>query len=192
MKAYDISGPIIVVAGLIGLSAGLVLNQGLLDIDSIVLDQSQSGQDSANRIGEVGSAHDHASFHVMINGTEKDFTDRKFQLNSRYVHLENNRSDIVHKHANGITWSMFFQTINLSTSIENDRLCLEIYGNRSCGTGSLVLNGDFNPSLDQEISQGDSLLIVLDTKEWRDISKEYMNEQLPENYRPKIHRGRSV
>jgi len=71
-------------------------------------------------------------------------------------------------------------------------LCLEIYGNRSCGTGSLVLNGDFNPSLDQEISQGDSLLIVLDTKEWRDISKEYMNEQLPENYRPKIHRGRSV
>jgi len=153
MKAYDISGPIIVVAGLIGLSAGLVLNQGLLDIDSIVLDQSQSGQDSANRIGEVGSAHDHASFHVMINGTEKDFTDRKFQLNSRYVHLENNRSDIVHKHANGITWSMFFQTINLSTSIENDRLCLEIYGNRSCGTGSLVLNGDFNPSLDQEISQ---------------------------------------
>jgi len=42
MKAYDISGPIIVVAGLIGLSAGLVLNQGLLDIDSIVLDQSRA------------------------------------------------------------------------------------------------------------------------------------------------------
>jgi len=53
MKAYDISGPIIVVAGLIGLSAGLVLNQGLLDIDSIVLDQSQSGQDSANRIEKL-------------------------------------------------------------------------------------------------------------------------------------------
>lgn len=189
MEAYEIAVPVILVSALIGLSTGVFFNPEVVDIELPEVEASES--DNRGRIGRLGSAHDHALFHVVINGSEKDFTDRKFQFNSRHVHLENNKSEIVHKHATGITWSMFFQTINLSTSTENDELCLEIYGNRSCGNGSVVLNGEFNASLDQEISQGDNLLIILDTKEWRDGSEEYMDKQLPEDYRPQP-RGRSI
>lgn len=190
MEAYEIAVPIILVAALTGLSAGIFFNPELVDLD--LPEVGSSGEKSGDQIGQLGSAHDHASFHVVVNGSEKDFTDRKFQLNSRYVHLENNKSDIVHKHANGVTWNMFFQTVNLSTSTKKDEFCLEIYNKSSCGDGSVVLNGQINASMDQEISQGDNLLIILDTKEWRDISEEYMKKQLPEDYRPQNRRGRNI
>jgi len=189
MKAYEVAVPVILVAALTGLSAGVFFNQGFGDIELPEIESSE--EKNGDQIGQLGSAHDHASFHVVVNGSEKDFTDRKFQFNSRHVHLENNRSDIVHKHATGVTWEMFFQNINLSTSTQENELCLEIYGNRSCGNGTVVLNSESNPSLDQEISQGDNMLIILDTKEWRNISEEYMKKQLPEDYRP-WSRGRSI
>ncbi len=192
MESYKVALPIIIVAALIGLSAGIFFNQGFQGIELPEIENSEENKDSGDQIGQLGSAHDHALFHVVVNGSEKDFTDRMFQFNSRYVHLENNKSDIVHKHATGITWGMFFQTINLSTSTEDNELCLEIQGNRSCGNGSVVLNGELNASLDQEISQGDNLLIILDTKEWRDSSESYMDKQLPEDYRPQNRRGRSI
>lgn len=187
MKPYQIALPVVFVATLIGLSAGILLNPGFgIDLPVSTEEPSLDGQ-----IGSLNSAHEHALFHVVVNGTEKDFTDQKFQLNSRYVHLENNRSDIVHKHAKGITWEMFFQTINLSTPTENGELCLDIYNSTNCGNGTVVLNGKVNASLNQEISQDDNLLIILDTKEWRSVSEEYMKTQLPEDYRPQP-RGRSV
>lgn len=190
MEAYQIAAPIILVAALTGFSAGITFNPDLGDTEILSAEEPEENN-SDDRIGSVGSAHDHALFHVVVNGSERDFTDKKFQLNSRYVHLENNKSDIVHKHATGVTWGMFFQTINLSTSTENKSLCLDIQGNRSCGSGSVVLNGDFNPSLDQEISQGDNFLVILDTEEQRELSEEYMRKQLPEYYRPQS-RGRSI
>lgn len=198
MESYKIAFPIISVAVLVGLSAGLFANQEVIengfDISSSIsalYDYNLGGQEE-NGIGALGSAHEHAMFHVVINDSEKNFTDRKFQLNSRYVHLENNKSNIVHKHAKGITWEMFFQTINMSTSVEEGKQCLKIYSERNCGNGSVVLNGDFNASLDQEISQGDNLMVILDTKEWRDTVEEYMREHLPEKYRIYERKGRSV
>jgi hypothetical protein len=197
MEAYKIAVPVTFIAVLIGLSAGLWFNHEItgedLDISfPSVSGNSDSEMDQMAEIGPLNSAHEHASFYVVVNGSEKDFTDEKFQFNSRYVHLENNKSNIVHKHAEGLTWEMFFQTINLSASTEDEELCLEIYGNSSCGNGSVVLNGELNASMDQEISQGDSLLIILDTKNWRDISEEYMRKQLPEDYQPQDRRGRSI
>lgn len=189
MKPYQIAAPIIVISALIGFSAGMFSNQGLGDIELPEIESDE--ENNEDMIGQLGSAHEHAFFHVMVNGSEKDFTDQKFQLNSRYVHLENNRSNIVHKHATGITWGMFFQTINLSTTTENEEMCLEVYDKSNCGNGSVVLNGEINASLDQEISQGDNMLIILDTKEWRDISEKYMEKQLPRDYRPRS-RGRSI
>ena len=195
MEAYKTALPVITISLIIGLSAGLFLNMSDLDlkIQSFVdeIENADKSQ-SESEIGQVGSAHEHASFHVVINGSEKDFTGQKFQLNSRHVHLENNNSDIVHKHATGITWEMFFQTMNLSTSVEKGDLCLEIYENKSCGNGSVVLNNEFNASLNQEISQGDILLIILNTEGWRDVSEEYMQKQIPEEYQTRNRRGTRI
>jgi hypothetical protein len=190
MEAYEIAFPIILVAAFTGLSAGVFFNSEVIEIKLPEL--KASDENSQDEIGGLGSDHDHAKFHVLVNGSEKEFTDREFQFNSRYVHLENNKSDIVHKHATGITWNMFFQTINLSTTTDSDKFCLKIYSDSRCGNGSVILNGEIDASLDQEISQGDNLLIILDTEDWRDISEEYMSKQLPDDYRPKNQRGRSV
>lgn len=192
MKPYKIAVPIVLLSVITGFSAGIWYNSDS-SLPSLKKSQKADSIDNKNEtIGRPGSAHEHALFHVVVNSSEKDFTSEKFQLNSRYVHLEGNKSDIVHKHAKGITWKMFLQTVNISTSTNNSQQCIKIYGNKTCGNGSLVLNGDFNASLDQEISQGDNLLIIIDTEEWRSISKKYMQRQLPEAFRPEKRRGRSI
>lgn len=195
MRSYQIAIPVIILAALVGLLAGLWMNPGSIGIGSFEVPELEDREDQPpeNRtIGRLGSTHDHALFHVVVNGSEKDFTAGKFQFNSRYVHLENNKSDILHKHATGVTWKIFLDTLNISTSTGGNQTCIEIYGNRSCGTGSVVLNGEFNASLDQEISQGDNLLIILDTEDWRNVSKRYMEKRLPEDYRPQSRDGRSL
>lgn len=192
MKRYQIAAPVLILAILTGLSGALLLDQDLQELYNSEFLVTEQDNENTSEVGQPGSAHGHAYFHVMVNGSERNFTQERFQLNSRYVHLENNRSDIVHKHATGVTWKMFFQTINLSTSRENGELCLNIYEETRCGKGSVILNGEFNASLNQEISQDDNLLIILDTEEWRNVADEYMNKELPEEYRPRSWRGRSI
>ena len=192
MKTYQIAVPILLIAIFVGLSGSFVFSQGLDSFYDFDLPVSEQSSDNSTEVGQPGSAHGHAYFHVVINGSERDFTQQRFQLNSRYVHLENNKSDIVHKHATGVTWRMFFQTIDLSTSRNNREFCLNIYEQSRCGNGTVVLNGEINASIDTEISQDDNLLIILDTDNWRDIADEYMNNELPEQYRPRNTRGRSI
>lgn len=192
MKTYQIAAPVLILAVLTGLYGGLFLNQDLQELSNSDFLNSEEDTGDTSEVGEPGSAHGHAYFHVIVNGSERNFTQERFQLNSRYVHLENNKSDIVHKHATGVTWKMFFQTINVSKSSNNGEFCLDIYEETRCGNGSVILNGEVNASIDQEISQNDNLLIILDTEEWRQVTKEYMNKELPEKYRPRSWRGRSI
>lgn len=192
--AYKVAVPVLALAIIAGLGVATFSNS---KIDSIQLpdsdifneDRQQSEED---KLGALGSTHDHALFHIVVNGTEKDLTDRKFQFNNRFVHLENNNSRIVHKHAEGVTWQMFLDTVNIDAYRNGSQQCIEIYSNRSCGNGSVVLNGDFNASLDKEISQGDNLLIIINTEEWNALTGIYMDQKLPKDYRPNKLRGRSV
>lgn len=140
-----------------------------------------------------GTAHEHALFHIVVNGTERDFTADRFQLQSDYVHLENNKSDIVHKHAEGVKWKDFFQTIN--TTVERKQkgeLCVSIYGEKKCGTGKVVLNGESGANLTAEIHQNDNFLIVLNTDNLSQLVEDYMNQGLSELYKPSERRGKRI
>lgn len=162
---------------------------GLGLIGSVVTSEpADAGQQS------VQQTHEHALFHVVINGSEKDFTDPRFQLNSRTVHLENNNSDIVHKHVTGVTWSGFLRTINTSywESNSTGNFCLQIYERIDCGDGGLYLNGDKVENLDEEIFQGDSLLIILNTSNRTEVIDKYSKQQLPPEYKPSSVRGNRV
>ncbi len=129
-----------------------------------------------------GSAHEHALFYVVVNGTELDFSGEKFQLNSRYVHLENGRSHIVHKHAEGVTWKMFLETINTSIRETNEsRYCINIYNQSHCGSGEIYVGGgDLNSTIDQD----EKLILVLGENASEVIS-EYRGRKLPRDYRPR-------
>ncbi len=136
--------------------------------------------------------HKHALFHVVVNGSELSFTNKKFQLNSEYAHLENNESSIVHTHAKGVTWKNFLNTINTSIRKSNaSEICLDIYEKTWCGTGKAVLNGE-ETNLSAEIGQGDNFLVILNTENSAQITEEYMREQLPRQYKPEEKTGRRI
>ncbi|MFQ5763201.1 MAG: protein-disulfide isomerase, partial [Candidatus Bathyarchaeia archaeon] len=64
-------------------------------------------------LGTVGSTHEHASFKVYVNGELIDFSQGKYQLKSRYVHVEGNVGDILHVHATGVKLGFFFETLGM-------------------------------------------------------------------------------
>lgn len=71
----------------------------------------QAGGMSSNRFGELGSAHWHADFKVVLNGTRVNFGKDKYMVQSRYVHFEGGDGTTIHKHATGVTLAYFFKTI---------------------------------------------------------------------------------
>jgi hypothetical protein len=135
-----------------------------------------------NQSFELGSAHQHAQFFVNLNGSEYNFSKKKFQLQSYYVHMENYRPYIVHKHSENVTWSYFVRTMDIALNHSKERTCISIMDNRTCGDGSIELNGEEVFSLDREIQQGDNLAIIIPESE--NLSERYAEEELPEPFQP--------
>ena len=133
----------------------------------------------------LGSAHEHAQFFLNVNGSEEEFADRKYQLQSRYVHLENFKPHIVHKHSENVTWIYFLETIN----VEAGEKCVKFKGNEQCGNVSITLNGEEVDSLDQEIQQGDKLAII--TPPNTTIAEKYREKELPDDYTKEVE-GRTI
>lgn len=148
---------------------------------------------SGSEVDTSGDVHKHAKFAVVTNGSDVEMTSKKFQLNSEDVHLEANRSHIVHKHADGVTWNRFIETLPVEIRDSNaSKLCVKVVEDESCGSGSIILNEDTSPDLDSEISQGDKLLVVVSTDRWEEISEDFMDSELPDAYRPFWLNGREV
>lgn len=131
---------------------------------------------------ELGSAHEHAQFFVNINGTEYNFTSEKFQLQSYYVHMENKKPHIVHKHSENVTWRFFLETMDFNITDGEKQDCIEFPRTRSCGNLSVILNGDKIKNLNHEIHQGANLALIMPPS--RNISEEYMGRNLPRDYTP--------
>jgi hypothetical protein len=60
-----------------------------------------------------GSAHEHASILVKIHDDPYDLTHPRFQLQSPFIHLENNNGHVIHRHSIGATVGYLFETLNL-------------------------------------------------------------------------------
>jgi hypothetical protein len=139
-------------------------------------------QEPGNHSFELGSAHQHAQFFVSLNGSKYNFSKKKFQVRSYYVHMENYRPHIVHKHSENVTWRYFVRTMDIALNHSEERTCISIMDNRSCGDGSVELNGEEVFSLDQEIRQGDNLTIIIPESE--NLSEQYAEKKLPEPFQP--------
>jgi hypothetical protein len=151
------------------------------DIESFTGDERREITEPENYSFTLGSDHDHAQFYVNLNGSEYNFSRRKFQLRSAFVHMENYRPHIVHKHSENVTWRYFLQTMDIALNHSENRTCISITGDRTCGDGSVVLNGEHVFSLDREIEQGDNLAIVIPESE--NLTRRYTHERLPEAFR---------
>ncbi|EGQ43772.1 MAG: hypothetical protein J07AB43_06500 [Candidatus Nanosalina sp. J07AB43] len=193
MKSAYITIGIVALSVLTG--AGLSAVDDSVSLPSLDENQSQEGHDHGSHAHEdssptnytLGSDHGHALFYVNLNGSEYDFSREKFQLRSSYVHLENSKPHIVHKHAENVTWSFFLETMNIKLDRSN-KTCITIEQNKSCGKASVVLNGDRPDTLDRKIRQGDNFAIVLPKS--NETIQDYMDNDLPEDYKPDD--GRSI
>ena len=74
-------------------------------------------------IGPLASTHIHADVKVYINGQSIDFSQRKYQLTTSFIHFEEGLGDVVHIHATGMTIGQLFKS--LKGDINNNCVVLE-------------------------------------------------------------------
>jgi hypothetical protein len=152
------------------------------DLNGLETKSHHEGHIDENGEYKLGSDHAHALFYVNLNGSEYDFAREEFQLRSRYVHMENFRPHIVHKHAENVTWSFFLKTMDIDLDKSVNGTCISIIDEKTCGEGSVTLNGQQVESLDRVIEQGDNLAVTIPKSE--NLTSGYMDERLPRDYRP--------
>ena len=156
------------------MSAGIFsyyfLNQS--DIDSQILDNAafktlDEKMAEHYGIGEFGSAHAHAALAVFVDGNQLDFGMPQFQVQSKYIHFENDNPYQIHKHATNVPLHMLFTSLGLE--IESDCIHLRFMEDASekfCADENksltLLVNGKpFSSIVRYEIRHDDRILISL-------------------------------
>ena len=92
------------------LSKGALINQ----INQLNKLQKYNNQLSVlSGIGPLGSTHIHSDAKVYINGQSIDFSQRKYQLASSYIHFEDGLGDVVHVHATGLALGHLFKSLGM-------------------------------------------------------------------------------
>lgn len=155
-----------------GLAAGIIINTDLVERG---LQQEQT--------------HEHAMFFMEVNKTPLNLRADRFQLQARDVHLEGNRSRIVHKHAEGVTWGRFLETVNISVNRTGNQTCIQMPTQEFCGNTTVLLNGEQFES-EKVIQQGDKLAVVQGSNP-KERAQAYMELGIPTQYR-EIEPGRMV
>lgn len=61
----------------------------------------------------LGSTHEHAVFAVKLDGQTIDFSQGKYQVASRYIHVENSDGTTLHLHALGVPFSEFLKSVDM-------------------------------------------------------------------------------
>src|SRR6266540_3155564 len=111
--------------------------------------------------GPVGSAHVHAAFAVKLNGTQLDFSDPKYQVKSRYMHVENNDGTTLHRHATGVPVNEFFRSIKMN--ITNNCFTTD-NGTKYCSNGKenldFFVNGTKVPSIANYVFNDDDRILI--------------------------------
>src|SRR3989344_3079946 len=98
-------------------------------------------------IGPLKSAHLHADVKVYIDGKQVDFSQRKYQLTTSFIHFEENIGDVIHTHASGLTISHMLNSLGM----ELNKNCLTMEEDRYCNDGNKTPeNQEFSGSKNSE------------------------------------------
>ena len=62
-------------------------------------------------IGPLKSVHNHADVKVYINDQSIDFSQRKYQVTTSFIHFEDGLGDVIHIHATGLTVVHLFKSV---------------------------------------------------------------------------------
>ena len=136
--------------------------------------RQQQQSSNNNNYGPVGSAHEHAAFAIKINGKQIDFSQPKYQLQSRLIHVEGGDGTTLHRHATGVPFDEFLKSVNMN--IKNGCFILDD-GKQYCNNNEnklrYFLNGNETDSINSYvINPNDRILIIYGNENADQINQE--------------------
>ena len=120
----------------------------------------------SQNFGPLGSEHVHAAFAAKINGEKWDFSQEKYQVQSQYIHVENNDGNTLHRHATGVPVGEFFASLGMNVTDS----CFTLENKTSyCSNGNsnleFYVNGNKTNSIaNYVLKEDDRILIVYGNK----------------------------
>jgi hypothetical protein len=116
--------------------------------------------------GAPGAMHAHISFVVNILGQQQAFTDvKKYMLQSKLVHFEDNNPLVMHKHTTGITVPFFLLTLKIGMTKDcidfQDREPSVKYCTNATNTLRMIVNGNEVPDPERyDVQNNDRILVT--------------------------------
>jgi dipeptidyl aminopeptidase/acylaminoacyl peptidase len=142
-------------------------------VSAVMYSTQQSGNNN-NNYGPVGSAHEHAAFAIKINGKQIDFSQPKYQLQSRLIHVEGGDGTTLHRHATGVPFAEFIKSVNMN--IENGCFTLDDgkqYCNNDVNKLRFFINGNETESINNYvINPNDRILVIYGNENADQINQE--------------------
>ena len=178
-KSLTIFGIVFVLVA-VGVFSYYFLNQS--EIDSQILDNTSFKtleEKMANHygVGQFGSEHAHAALVVYVNGDKLDFSHPQFQIQSKYIHFENDNPYLIHKHATDVPLEMLFASFGLKITSE----CVELgyeesqYCTDKDNSITILVNGISQSNINlYEIRHNDRILISFGDVELVSEQQEYL------------------
>jgi hypothetical protein len=142
---------------------------------SAVMYSTQQAGNNNNNYGPVGSAHEHAAFAIKINGKQIDFSQSKYQVQSRLIHVEGGDGTTLHRHATGVPFAEFLKSVNMN--IENGCITLDD-GKQYCNNEDnnklrFFINGNETESINNYvINPNDRILVIYGNENADQINQE--------------------
>lgn len=126
-----------------------------------------------------GSAHEHASISVKILGEEFDLSKPKFQVQSPFIHLENNNGYVIHRHSEYVTIGYLFDTLNLGLSKD---CFISPNGKEFCSNNDYFLKFYINEKKVDDLQnylifEGDFILISYGAETQEEIEKQFAEQK---------------
>ncbi len=124
-------------------------------------------------IGPLKSTHIHADVKIYISGQPIDFSQKKYQLTTSYIHFEDGLGDVVHIHATGMRISHLLKSVGMN--FKNN--CLVVEGTDYCDEKDKKLKFYVNGKLNTEfenylIKDLDKMLISYGSENDGEIQKQ--------------------
>src|SRR5215211_1064455 len=142
-------------------------------VSAVMYSTQQSGNNN-NNYGPVGSAHEHAAFAIKISGKQIDFSQPKYQLQSRLIHVEGGDGTTLHRHATGVPFAEFIKSVNMN--IENGCFTLDDgkqYCNNEDNKLRFFINGNETESINNYvINPNDRILVIYGNENADQINQE--------------------
>jgi hypothetical protein len=129
---------------------------------------------NSNKYGPIGSAHEHAAFLVKLDGVPIDFSQDKYQVKSRLIHVENNDGTTLHRHATNVPFIEFLKSVDMD--IRNGCFVSDD-GREYCDTVDKKLryfvNGNQTNSIaDYVINDNDRILVIYGDENGNELNQE--------------------